>query len=294
MEGDGEKRWNSGLSRGDGSMQHQFQIGEFRVGRGQPLFLIAGPCVIESPRHALRMAKRLSAVARALDVPYVFKASYDKANRTSLDSYRGPGLGPGLEILARIKKELGIPVLTDVHDVRQVAPAAEVCDVIQIPAFLSRQTDLLVEAGRSRAVVNIKKGQFLSPWDIRHAIEKVAKAGNHRILITERGTSFGYNNLVVDVRGLAVMKEYGYPVVLDVTHSLQLPGGQGTQSGGQPEFVEPLARAGVAAGVDGLFMEVHDHPARALSDGANALDLRRFKPLLARLRDLAAFIRKMR
>ena len=294
MEGDGEKRWNSGLSRGDGSMQHQFQIGESRVGRGQPLFLIAGPCVIESPRHALRMAKRLSAVARALDVPYVFKASYDKANRTSLDSYRGPGLGPGLEILARIKKELGIPVLTDVHDVRQVAPAAEVCDVIQIPAFLSRQTDLLVEAGRSRAVVNIKKGQFLSPWDIRHAIEKVAKAGNHRILITERGTSFGYNNLVVDVRGLAVMKEYGYPVVLDVTHSLQLPGGQGTQSGGQPEFVEPLARAGVAAGVDGLFMEVHDHPARALSDGANALDLRRFKPLLARLRDLAAFIRKMR
>jgi 2-dehydro-3-deoxyphosphooctonate aldolase (KDO 8-P synthase) len=275
-------------------MQHQVQIGEFRVGRGQPLFLIAGPCVIESPRHALKMAKRLSAVARALDVPYVFKASFDKANRTSLDSYRGPGLGPGLEILARIKKELGIPVLTDVHDVRQVAPAAEVCDVIQIPAFLSRQTDLLVEAGRSRAVVNIKKGQFLSPWDIRHAIEKVASGGNHRIIITERGTSFGYNNLVVDFRGLAVMKEYGYPVVLDVTHSLQLPGGQGTRSGGQPEFIEPLARAGVAAGVDGLFLEVHDNPARALSDGANALDLRRFKPLLARLRNLSGFVRKLR
>jgi 2-dehydro-3-deoxyphosphooctonate aldolase (KDO 8-P synthase) len=275
-------------------MQRQVQIGEFRVGRRQPLFLIAGPCVIESPRHAFKMAKRLSAVARTLGVPYVFKASYDKANRTSLDSYRGPGPGPGLEILARIKKELGIAVLTDVHDVRQVAPAAEVCDVIQIPAFLSRQTDLLVEAGRSRAVVNIKKGQFLSPWDIHHAIEKVSKSGNHRILITERGTSFGYNNLVVDVRGLAVMKEYGYPVVLDVTHSLQLPGGQGAQSGGQPEFIEPLARAGVAAGVDGLFMEVHDNPARALSDGANALDLRRFKPLLARLRDLAAFVRQMR
>jgi 2-dehydro-3-deoxyphosphooctonate aldolase (KDO 8-P synthase) len=275
-------------------MQHQVQIGEFRVGRGQPLFLIAGPCVIESPRHALKMAKRLSAVARALDVPYVFKASFDKANRTSLDSYRGPGLGPGLEILARIKKELGIPVLTDVHDVRQVAPAAEVCDVIQIPAFLSRQTDLLVEAGRSRAVVNIKKGQFLSPWDIRHAIEKVASGGNHRIIITERGTSFGYNNLVVDFRGLAVMKEYGYPVVLDVTHSLQLPGGQGTRSGGQPEFIEPLARAGVAAGVDGLFLEVHDNPARALSDGANALDLRRFKPLFARLRNLSGFVRKLR
>jgi 2-dehydro-3-deoxyphosphooctonate aldolase (KDO 8-P synthase) len=275
-------------------MQHQVRIGDIRVGGGLPLFLIAGPCVIESPRHAIKMAQQLSAVASALGVPYVFKASYDKANRTSLDSYRGPGLSPGLEILARIKKELGIPVLTDVHDVRHVAPAAEVCDVIQIPAFLSRQTDLLVEAGRTRAVVNIKKGQFLSPWDIRHAIEKVARAGNHRILITERGTSFGYNNLVVDVRGLAVMKEYGYPVVLDVTHSLQLPGGQGTQSGGQPEFIEPLARAGVAAGVDGLFMEVHDNPARALSDGANALDLRRFKPLLARLRDLAGFVRKLR
>jgi len=275
-------------------MQRVVRIGDLRVGGGQPLFLIAGPCVIESPQHALKMAKRLSAVARALGVPYVFKASYDKANRTSLDSYRGPGLGPGLEILARIKKQLGIPVLTDVHDVRQVAAAAEVCDVIQIPAFLSRQTDLLVEAGRSRAVVNIKKGQFLSPWDIRHAIEKVARGGNHRILITERGTSFGYNNLVVDVRGLAVMKEYGYPVVLDVTHSLQLPGGQGTQSGGQPEYIEPLARAGVAAGVDGLFLEVHDNPARALSDGANALDLRRFKPLVARLRALAGFVRKLR
>jgi 2-dehydro-3-deoxyphosphooctonate aldolase (KDO 8-P synthase) len=256
--------------------------------------LIAGPCVIESPRHAMKMAKRLSAGARSLGVPYIFKASYDKANRTSLDSYRGPGLGPGLKILARIKRELGIPVLTDVHDVRQVAPAAEVCEVIQIPAFLSRQTDLLVEAGRSRAVVNIKKGQFLSPWDVRHAIEKVASTGNHRILITERGSSFGYNNLVVDVRGLAIMREYGYPVVLDVTHSLQLPGGQGTQSGGQPEFIEPLARVGVAAGVDGLFLEVHDNPARALSDGAAALDLRRFKPLLARLWNLATFVRKMR
>jgi 2-dehydro-3-deoxyphosphooctonate aldolase (KDO 8-P synthase) len=275
-------------------MPHRVQIGDFRVGGGQPLFLIAGPCVIESERHAIKMAKRLSAVARRLGVPYIFKASYDKANRTSLDSYRGPGLGPGLEILAHIKKEFGIPVLTDVHDVRQVAPAAEVCDVIQIPAFLSRQTDLLVEAGRSGAVVNIKKGPFLSPWDIRHAIEKVARAGNHRILITERGTSFGYNNLVVDVRSLAVMKEYGYPVVLDVTHSLQLPGGQGTRSGGQPEFIEPLARAGVAAGVDGIFLEVHHNPARALSDGANALDLRRFKPLLARLRDLAEFVRKLR
>jgi 2-dehydro-3-deoxyphosphooctonate aldolase (KDO 8-P synthase) len=274
-------------------MAHVFRIGKFRVGAGQPLFLIAGPCVIESERHALKMAERLSATARELGVPFIFKASYDKANRTSLDSYRGPGLARGLEILARIKKSFGIPVLTDVHDVSQVGPAAEVCDVIQVPAFLSRQTDLLLEAGRSGAVVNIKKGQFLSPWDVRHAVEKVASTGNQRILVTERGTTFGYNNLVVDVRGLAVMKQFGYPVVLDVTHSLQLPGGQGTRSGGQPEFIETLARAGVAAGVDGVFMEVHDRPAHALSDGANALRLGRFKPLAARLRDLGRFVRRL-
>ena len=275
-------------------MTQLVRIGKFGVGAGKPLFLIAGPCVIESERHALKMAARLSAVTRELGVPFVFKASCDKANRTSLDSYRGPGLGRGLEILARVKKRFHIPILTDVHEVSQVGLAAEVCDIIQIPAFLSRQTDLLLEAGRSGAVVNIKKGQFLSPWDVRHAVEKVASTGNHRILVTERGTTFGYNNLVVDVRGLAVMKQFGYPVVLDVTHSLQLPGGQGSRSGGQPEFIEPLARAGVAAGVYGVFMEVHDRPAHALSDGANALLLRRFKPLAARLRDLGRFVRRLR
>jgi 2-dehydro-3-deoxyphosphooctonate aldolase (KDO 8-P synthase) len=195
-------------------------------------------------------------------------------------------------MLARIKKELKVPVLTDIHEVAQIGPAAEVCDVLQIPAFLSRQTDLLLEAGRSGAVVNIKKGQFMSPWDMRHAIEKVARGGNHRILVTERGTTFGYNNLVVDVRGLAVLKQFGYPVVLDVTHALQLPGGQGTRSGGQPEFIAPLARAGVAAGVDGVFMEVHDHPERALSDGANALALPRFRPLVRELRALGRFVRR--
>ncbi len=272
-------------------MAHTVRIGDLRAGAGHPLFLVAGPCVIESERHALKMAERLSATAHALRIPFIFKASYDKANRTSLDSYRGPGLARGLEILAAIKRKFKIAVLTDVHEVSQVGPAAEICDVIQIPAFLSRQTDLLAEAGRSGAVVNIKKGQFLSPWDMRHTIEKVARTGNHRILVTERGTSFGYNNLVVDIRGLAVMKEFGYPVILDVTHSLQLPGGQGKQSGGQPEYIEPLARAGVAAGVDGVFMEVHDNPARALSDGANALALNRFRPLIESLRDLAAFIR---
>lgn len=274
-------------------MPHQITIGNFNVGAGRPLFLIAGPCVIESDRHAFKMAAALAKTSHALRVPFIFKASFDKANRTSLDSYRGPGLTLGLEILAEIKKKFRISVLTDVHDPSQVAPVAEVCDVIQIPAFLSRQTDLLVEAGRSRAVVNIKKGQFLSPWDIRHAVEKVARTGNHRILITERGASFGYNNLVVDIRGLAVMKEFGYPVILDVTHSLQLPGGEGTRSGGQPEYIEPLARAGVAAGVDGVFMEVHDQPSRALSDGANALPLARFSPLVGRLRNLGNFVRKL-
>jgi 2-dehydro-3-deoxyphosphooctonate aldolase (KDO 8-P synthase) len=274
-------------------MSHVVKVAGLKLGAGQPLFWIAGPCVIESEEHALKLAGRLSAVARQLKLPYLFKASFDKANRTSLDSYRGPGLERGLEILARVKRRFGVPVLTDIHDVRQVGPAAEVCDVLQIPAFLCRQTDLLLEAGRSGAVVNIKKGQFLTPWDIRQAIAKVESTGNHRLLVTERGTTFGYNNLVVDMRGLAVMKQWGYPVVLDVTHALQLPGSEGNRSGGQPQYIETLARAGVAAGADGIFMEVHDHPERALSDGTNALALRRFKPLAARLRDLGAFMRKL-
>ncbi len=274
-------------------MSNTIHIGTLAIGGEKPLFLIAGPCVIESERHARKMAARLHSTARALGVPYIFKASFDKANRTSIDSYRGPGLELGLEILARLKKKFGMPILTDVHDVRQVGPAAEVCDIIQVPAFLSRQTDLLVEAGRSGVAVNIKKGQFLSPWEIGQAIKKVASTGNHRIMVTERGTTFGYHNLVVDMRGISVMKEFGYPVILDVTHALQLPGGEGKCSGGQPQFIETLARAGVAAGVDGVFMEVHENPPRALSDGANALDLKRFKPLAGKLRDLGKFIRRM-
>ena len=274
-------------------MVHSIRLGKLQLGGGGPLFLIAGPCVIESERHALKMAERLSAAAARIGIPYIFKASYDKANRTSIESFRGPGLERGLQILARIRREFGVPVLTDVHEVGHVGPAAEVCDVIQIPAFLSRQTDLLVAAGRSGAVVNIKKGQFLSPGEIQHAITKVRKVGNTRVIVTERGSSFGYNNLVVDMRGLAVMKNFGVPVVLDVTHSLQLPGGEGTRSGGQPQFIETLARAGVAAGADGIFMEVHDHPARALSDGANALDLKYFAPLVSRLRKLGQFVRKL-
>jgi 2-dehydro-3-deoxyphosphooctonate aldolase (KDO 8-P synthase) len=274
-------------------MPHRVHIGKLTLGEGQPLFLIAGPCVIESERHTLRMAERLVSLTQALKIPFIFKASYDKANRTSLNSYRGPGVVRGLQILKRLRQRFGVPVLTDVHEISQVRPATEVCEVIQIPAFLSRQTDLLLEAGRSGAVVNIKKGQFLSPHEVRNAVEKIASTGNHRILLTERGASFGYNNLVVDFRGLAIMRELGYPVILDVTHALQLPGGEGARSGGEPRFIEPLSRAAVAAGVDGLFMEVHDHPARALSDGATALDLRRFKRLASKLRSLGEFVRKM-
>lgn len=275
-------------------MKRAVRIGRLSLGQSHPLFLIAGPCVIESESHAMVMARRLSAAAGRLGIPYIFKASFDKANRTSASSYRGPGLDRGLEILAAIRKKVGVPVLTDIHDVRQAAAAAKVCDVLQIPAFLCRQTDLLEAAGRSGAAVNIKKGQFISPWEMRNAVEKIERTGNHRILITERGTTFGYNNLVVDMRALAVMREWGYPVVLDCTHALQLPGGEGRQSGGQPQFIDTLARAGVAAGVDGIFMEVHDRPDEALSDGPSALKLQSFAPLARRLRELGKFVRHLR
>jgi 2-dehydro-3-deoxyphosphooctonate aldolase (KDO 8-P synthase) len=268
-----------------------FSIGKIKFGAGAPLFLIAGPCVIESEAHAMMMAEKLGAIAGELGVPYIFKASYDKANRSSVSSYRGPGLKDGLKILAKIKKRTGLPVLTDVHDVSQVGPAAEVCDIIQIPAFLSRQTDLLVAAGKSGCVVNIKKGQFLSPAEMGNAAEKVANTGNEKIILTERGNSFGYQNLIVDMRSLPIMRKFGYPVVFDVTHSVQLPGGEGKSSGGQPEFIEPLARAGTATGVDGIFLEVHDNPAKALSDGSNALALSQFRPLLEKIVALADLVR---
>ncbi len=270
----------------------KFAVGKVCIGAGAPLFLIAGPCVIESEGHALMMAEKLGAIAGELGVPYIFKASYDKANRTSVTSYRGPGLKNGLKILAKIKKRTGLPILTDVHDVSQVGAAADVCDIIQIPAFLSRQTDLLVAAGKSGRVVNIKKGQFLSPREMATAAEKVASTGNEKIILTERGSSFGYQNLVVDMRAFPIMRKFGYPVVYDVTHSVQLPGGEGKSSGGQPEFIEPLARAGVAAGVDGIFLEVHDNPAKALSDGSNALALSQLRPLLEKIVALGALVRK--
>jgi 2-dehydro-3-deoxyphosphooctonate aldolase (KDO 8-P synthase) len=269
-------------------------IGRLRIGAGQPLALFAGPCVIESEAHALRMAERLVKIAGAAKIPFVFKASYDKANRSSLSSYRGPGLAAGLAVLRKIKDRLGVPLLTDIHEPSQAAAAAEVCDVLQVPAFLSRQTDLLVAAGRSGCVVNLKKGQFLSPWEMVNAVQKVESTGNRKILLTERGVSFGYHNLVVDMRSFAIMAKSGYPVVFDVTHSVQLPGGQGTASGGQPEFIEPLARAGCAAGVDAVFLEVHDRPERALSDGSNALPLDRLPRLLERLQALAKLVRSWR
>jgi 2-dehydro-3-deoxyphosphooctonate aldolase (KDO 8-P synthase) len=269
-----------------------FSIGKIELGRNAPLFLIAGPCVIESEAHATMMAERLGAIAAELGVPYIFKASYDKANRSSISSFRGPGLKDGLKILARIKKRTGLPILTDVHEVSHVGPASEVCDVLQVPAFLSRQTDLLVAVGRSGCVANLKKGQFLSPTDMGNAVEKITSTGNEKIILTERGSSFGYQNLVVDMRSFPIMRKLGYPVVFDVTHSVQLPGGEGNASGGQPEFIEPLARAGTAVGVDGIFLEVHDNPAKALSDGTNALPLDRFRPLLEKILRLAALARE--
>ena len=265
-------------------------IGSLKIGNGCPLAVIAGSCVIESEEHTIRTARSVQRAAQEAALPLIFKASYDKANRTSQASYRGPGLREGLRILGEVKKQTGLPVLTDVHEVGQVGPAAEVCDVLQIPAFLCRQTDLLVEAGRSGRVVNIKKGQFLSPSEIRFAAEKVAATGNNKILLTERGTSFGYQNLTVDFRSLPIMRELGYPVVFDVTHSLQLPGAQEGTSGGQPKFIEPLAKAGVAAGVDAIFMEVHEAPERALSDGSNALRLDLLPGLLKRLAELKRLV----
>ncbi len=269
-----------------------FSIGKIRFGANAPLFLIAGPCVIESEAHATSMAERLGAIAAELGIPYIFKASYDKANRSSVASFRGPQQEEGLRILATIKKHTGLPILSDVHDVSQVGPAAEVCDILQIPAFLCRQTDLLAAAGRTGRVVNVKKGQFVAPWEMANAAEKIASTGNEKIILTERGSSFGYQNLVVDMRSFAIMRKFGYPVVFDVTHSVQLPGAAGNSSGGQPEFIEPLARAGTAAGVDGLFLEVHDNPAQALSDGANALPLEQLQPLLQKILRLAALARE--
>jgi 2-dehydro-3-deoxyphosphooctonate aldolase (KDO 8-P synthase) len=259
------------------------RLGRHRLGGGGPLFLIAGPCVIESPKHPGQVAARLRDIAGELGLPLVFKASFDKANRSSGSSYRGLGMERGLEILAGVKARYGLPILTDVHDVSQVAPVAEVADVLQIPAFLCRQTDLVQEAARSGRVVNVKKGQFMAPWDMKGVMEKAAATGNRRLMVTERGASFGYNNLVVDMRSFPTLRSLGYPVVFDITHSVQRPGAFGDRSGGEAHFIDTLGPAGVAAGVDGVFMEVHENPARALSDGPNAYTLSKLPRLLKRL-----------
>jgi 2-dehydro-3-deoxyphosphooctonate aldolase (KDO 8-P synthase) len=267
-------------------------LGAFRVGPGAPLLFIGGPCVIESEGHARDLAAALKQIAADCGVSVVFKASFDKANRTSVRSFRGPGLEEGLRILAGIKADFGVPILTDIHEAAQAGPVGAVADVLQIPAFLSRQTDLLAAAAATGRVVNIKKGQFLAPLDVRHAIAKVRESGNERILVTERGFSFGYNNLIVDMRAFPMMRALGVPVVFDVTHSLQLPGGGDGVTAGQPQYIEPLASAGVAAGVDGVFMEVHEEPARAKSDGQNALRLDLLRPILEKLVRLDAIARQ--
>ena len=264
-------------------MAHEVQIGSFKVGAGNRPFLIAGPCVIESEQLVLETAGGIAEIAKGLGIPYVFKSSFDKANRTSIHSFRGPGLEKGLAVLKKVKDQLSLPVLTDVHTEEQAIEAGEVVDILQIPAFLCRQTDLLMTAAKTGKVVNVKKGQFLSPQEMGQAVKKVEECGNRRILLTERGSSFGYNNLVVDMRSFPILRSFGYPVVFDATHSVQLPGGGGTKSSGQREFVEPLACAAAGAGVDGFFMEVHPNPDDALSDGPNMVPLHELKRLLERV-----------
>ncbi len=255
-------------------------IGDYKVGQGHPLLLMAGPCVLEGYERSLMIGKRAKAICEALGMPYVFKASFDKANRSSYNSFRGPGLVEGMQLLAQLKKDLAVPVVTDVHEPWQCEKVAEVADVLQIPAFLCRQTDLVHAAAATGKTVNVKKGQFLAPWDMKNVIKKIEEAGNKNLLLTERGASFGYNTLVTDMRGLAVMREFGYPVVMDATHSVQIPGGQGTSSGGQSQYVPHMARAAAAVGIDALFLEVHDNPAEALSDGPNMVRLDNLQKLL--------------
>ena len=272
-------------------MTRELSIGEVKIGGGRPLVLIAGPCVIEDESATMRHAERLMTICNGLGMPLIFKASYDKANRTSLSAFRGPGLEQGLRILAKVKETLGLPVLSDVHSIEQVPLAAKVLDVLQIPAFLCRQTDLLTAAARTGRVINVKKGQFLAPWDMRNVAGKIAACDNENIILTERGASFGYNNLVVDMRSLPVMRAFGYPVIFDATHSVQLPGGQGDCSGGQREFVEFLSRAAVATGIDGIFMEVHENPEVALCDGPNSIPLTELPTLLKKLQAIDAVVR---
>jgi 2-dehydro-3-deoxyphosphooctonate aldolase (KDO 8-P synthase) len=270
---------------------NEVRVGEIRIGRGNLFVLIAGPCVIENEEITFETARALKEICGDLRIPLIFKSSFDKANRTSLSSFRGPGMDKGLRVLQDIKRKFLIPVLSDIHSVDQVGPAAEVLDVLQIPAFLCRQTDLIVASSKTGKPVNVKKGQFLGPWDVKHIIEKFVSTGNSNLFITERGTSFGYNNLVVDFRGFPIIRSFGYPVIFDVTHSLQLPGGEGSRSGGEREFAAVLMRAAVGAGVDGLFLEVHPEPSQALCDGPNMIPLTEVKELLGQAKAVHELVR---
>lgn len=270
---------------------HVVKINGLTIGGGAPFVLMAGPCVIEDRSSTVRMAGDIVKIVRRLKIPFIFKASFDKANRTSVDSFRGPGIKDGLDVLREVKERFGVPVLSDVHDISQIDAVARVLDIIQIPAFLCRQTDLLVAAGQTGKVVNVKKGQFLAPWDMRSLVKKLESTGNKRILLTERGVSFGYNNLVTDFTGFQVMRDTGYPVVYDVTHSVQLPGGLGDKTGGRSEFIPLLARCGIAAGIDAIFMETHTDPARSLSDGPNMIAINRLEPLLIELKKIDRIVK---
>ncbi|MBI1921688.1 MAG: 3-deoxy-8-phosphooctulonate synthase [Geobacter sp.] len=272
-------------------MVKEITIGNIKIGGKKPLVLIAGPCVIENEAATLHCAERLMTICNGVSIPLIFKASYDKANRTSVTSFRGPGMREGLAILRKVKESLGVPVISDIHSIEQVHPAAEVLDVIQIPAFLCRQTDLVVAVAATGRVVNVKKGQFLAPWDMQNVVGKVRSTGNEGIILTERGVSFGYNNLVTDMRSFPIMRSFGYPVVFDATHSVQLPGGQGGSSGGQREFVEYLSRAAVATGIDGIFMEVHEDPEKALCDGPNSIKLDDLPALLKTLKAIDGIVK---
>jgi 2-dehydro-3-deoxyphosphooctonate aldolase (KDO 8-P synthase) len=273
-------------------LQKKIVLKNFTIGNEYPVVLISGPCVIESEAHTIFMAEQISRITEELEIPYIFKTSYDKANRTSISAYRGPGLEEGLRILERVKKEVGVPLLVDVHEVSQIKKVAKVADVIQIPAFLCRQTDLVVNIAKTGLIVNVKKGQFLAPWDIKNVIEKIESQGNFKILLTERGVSFGYNNLVADMRSLVIMKNFGYPVVFDATHAVQLPGGLGSSTGGQSEFIPYLSCAATAIGIAGLFIEVHDNPKKAKSDGPNMLNLSVLKRTLTKVKKIDSLVKE--
>ena len=271
---------------------NKVKVGSIEIGGGNPLVLIAGPCVLEKEKEALEIAQELKKITDRLNIPFIFKSSYDKANRTSVDSYRGPGLKKGLPILEKVKERFKIPILSDVHCQEDIKKVKDILDIIQVPAFLCRQTDFITGIARTGKAINIKKGQFLAPWDIKNIIEKITRRNNRRILITERGTSFGYNNLIVDMRGLVIMAKFGYPVIFDATHSVQLPGGKGTSSGGDREFVPHLSRAAAGVGIDGLFLEVHPDPDRALCDGPNSIALNKLEPILERIKEIDRIVKK--